>query len=123
MAFDANRINEYSVDELVNFIRFEGLTMDDYRAAGLFYLKQSEVEARLVSIREEENQEDMIWDQALKSNTEDAFRMYLKKYPKGRHLLEAEMKIERISELKRQYEIDLKETCSYFLEQRKCSKS
>ena len=110
MPYDSYKnINEYSVEELVGFILNEGLTMDDCRNAGLFYLKQQEVEARLAEIRDLLNQEEDIWNQALRSNTEDAFRMYLKKYPKGHHVLEAEVNIDRIITLKAQYETDLKE--------------
>jgi hypothetical protein len=109
MPFNPNLINEYTLDELIGFMESEGLTLDDYRNAGLFYLKQQQIQEHQIILDDAKEKEESIWNQALTSNTEDAFRMYLKKYPNGRHVLEAEVRIDKILTLKAQYEMELKE--------------
>lgn len=109
MPFDPNKINDYTLEELIGFMENEGFKLDDYRSAGLNYLKQQQFQEYLAGLEEKRKKEDSIWNQALTSNTEDAFRMYLKLYPNGHHVLEAEVKIDKILTLKAQYEMELKE--------------
>lgn len=108
MNFDPNHINEYSIEELIQFMEKDGFSMNDFRSAGLFHTKQSELTAYLERKQEALKQEGTIWNQAVQSNTIEAYELYLSRYPSGSHLLDAELAINRIKALRQQFEDDLR---------------
>lgn len=102
MSFDPFRINEYTIEELIHFMENDGYSMGDFQNAGLSWDKQAQ-------IRDYLQQEESYWEQAMQIGTEEAYQLYLSKYPTGKHVLEAELAIIEIRKLKEKLEKDLKE--------------
>lgn len=108
MSFNPIQINSYTIDELKAFLD-EGYSMEDFQMAGLFWEKQEQLRVFIQQKALLEQQEESIWSQAVQTDTEEAYQLYLTKYPTGKHVLAAELAINTIRQRKVQYEKDLKE--------------
>lgn len=93
--FDPFKINTYKIEELEQFVR-RGISFSDMQQAGLNHLKQDELKTWVKAEEEKTRKDEEFWYAACKEDTLAAYEFYLKKFPEGIHVFEAELKIEEI---------------------------
>ena len=98
MEFDALNINRYTIEELIDFYKEEGITYEDMCGASLNWEMRNTLKTAIEKIKEEERKEEGDWQAAKRMNTISGYRFYIRKYPSGIHVFEAEAKISEIED-------------------------
>lgn len=98
MEFDALAINGYTLEQLIGFYKEEGITYEEMCNAGLNWETRKKLKAEIEKKEEEKRKEEADWQSAKKMNTIVGYKFYIRKYPSGLHVFEAETKIAEIED-------------------------
>ena len=98
MEFDALGINGYTLEQLIGFYKEEGITYEDMCGAGLNWEMRETLKAAIGKIEEEKKKEEGDWQAAKRMNTISGYKFYIRKYPSGMHVFDAETKIAEIED-------------------------
>ena len=113
--FDPQKVFSYTPEEAFQFIVEGKTSKSDLYATGFPARKRPELEQLLAEWEKLPIEDDEIWEWAKYEGTIQAFRRYLRKYDKntgyrGKHVVEAKMKIEELEELRQELFDDMKES-------------
>lgn len=98
MEFDALKINQYKLEELIHFYKEEGITYEDMCGAGLNWEMRDLLKLEIKKIDNEREREAADWQEAKRMNTISGYKFYIRKYPSGLHVFEAETEIAEIED-------------------------
>lgn len=97
--FSPERVNSYTVDQLVEYITGGQVTKEQVYMCGLAYQKHSELEERLRLIQDYIKNDEVAWNIALQKDTVSAYEQYLSEYDKkdsgytGKYVADAKNKV------------------------------
>ena len=96
--FNPLNINGYSFDELKDFLLSEKVTFQQMQQLGLNWKMQEKVKEWLEEIDGLKKEEDLFWKVSCDTNTKPAYLSYLERYPDGRYVAEAKVRIAMIDD-------------------------
>lgn len=102
MAFDPRNVNGYPVDQLIEFIKSNEATFDDFKRCGLRWDKQAEIQKFI-------NEDEKAWQVSQATDTISSYEFYLNTFgwDKAIHAYEAKMRIEELRKIYQQRYEDL----------------
>lgn len=111
---DINNVEDYSAEQLFEFISNGLVTLDQLRGTGKLDASKRKLITKLLNQLSKEDEDAWVESQSL--NTESSCLEYINKYPKGKYILEAKKKKYQLEEARKKEEKEKQDVLNEILQ-------